>query len=235
MALAVFVTTIAYLHHPRLKALVYSLPVPFACAYLATDMRINATHVTGVGLIVGYNWLVYLLHAKRGWALGAAIAAAVGMYVLGGIAFRSCADAPFPWMAAAMLVPSAAAMRWYRPMHQPGHRSRTAWWIKAPLVMLVGLVMYNLTGLLAGAVTTFPYAGTFTSYESRHSLRTLAGQFSINSAGIWASMVVMWIIQDHLPGRWPLAPGILAAVLVLAAIYRAGLGRPAPAAVASPM
>jgi hypothetical protein len=64
LVLTAFVTTLAYVRSPRAKALIYSLPVPFSCAYLATRLPINATHLTGLALVVGYNWAVYLLRAR---------------------------------------------------------------------------------------------------------------------------------------------------------------------------
>src|ERR1035437_8835037 len=59
-----FVIALAYVRSPRIKALIYSLPVPFSCAYVATQLPINATHLTGLLLVVGYNWIVYLLPVK---------------------------------------------------------------------------------------------------------------------------------------------------------------------------
>jgi hypothetical protein len=43
---------VAYLHHPRLKAFVLMLPIPFSVANLSLGIRVNATHA--LGLIVLY-------------------------------------------------------------------------------------------------------------------------------------------------------------------------------------
>ena len=51
LVLTAFVTIMAYVRSLRAKALIYSLPVPFSCAYMATQLPINATHLTGLALV----------------------------------------------------------------------------------------------------------------------------------------------------------------------------------------
>jgi hypothetical protein len=227
--LAAFVSLIASFHNPRLKALVYSLPVPFCCAYLATHKPVDATHMAGLGLIMGYNWSVYMIARRWRWPLGLAIALGVSGYVSAAVLLSHVvplAAVPLPWAALAVLAFWATMVWRYRPIDEPGHRGAMPWWLKAPVVFIVGLVMYNLTGLMGGAVFTFPYAGVFTSYESRHSLRTLAGQFTINTLGIWSLVVTIWWTQSALPFPWPVLPGLGAMLLALALVHGLRLGRP---------
>jgi hypothetical protein len=196
--LTAFVISIAYVRSPRAKALIYSLPVPFSCAYLATGLAINATHITGLMLVVGYNWLVYgLVRAKV--PLVAAILAGAGVYFGGAWLLRPLAglESAALWSAAGIALAGWILGVWfYRPREEPGHRSRTPWWVKAPLIFAIAMGVYNATDLLAGGVGMFPYAGVFTSYESRHSLRTLAGQFTINSLGLLMCLVTIHLAEQ---------------------------------------
>ncbi len=229
-ALAVFVTTIAYLHHPRAKALVYSLPVPFTCGYLATRMPINATHLTGLMLVIGYNWLVYLLHRRAKLQLVYAVPVSALSYVALAAAVRPLRTVSPLWIAALFVALWLLHVATYRPAHEPGGRSTTPWWLKMPIVFGVGLVMYASTSTLLGAVTTFPYAGVFTSFEMRQSLRTLAAQFTINAVGIILMMVTIWALEPRWPGPWPLLAGWGVLLLTVTMIYRLGLGRAATVA-----
>ena len=116
----------------------------------------------------------------------------------------------------------------YRGTMEASYRSITPWWIKAPGVFLIGLCMFNATALLGGAVTTFPYAGVFASFELRHSLRTLAGQLSINTIGLTIMMLTIWMLQDRFEPNalWPLVIGWGTTLSAVALVYGKGLGRP---------
>jgi hypothetical protein len=227
--LTAFVISIAYVHGPRAKAFIYSLPVPFSCAYLATRLPIDATHITGLMFVVGYNWLVYgLVRAKV--PIAAAIALAAGGYFGGAMLVRPAAAISLWWVAAVALGGWLLALATYRPRAEPGHRSRTAWWVKAPLIFAIAMAVYNATELLAGGVGLFPYAGVFASYESRHSLRTLAGQFTLNALGLLACLLTIHLAEGRLPAPWPLVLGWLP-VLIWAAVVRAmNIGTPMPVA-----
>jgi hypothetical protein len=219
VVLTAFVIAIAYVRTPRAKALIYSLPVPFSCAYLATGLPINATHISGLILVVGYNWLVYLL-ARARVPLLAAITISAAAYFGAAMALRPLAAISVWWLAAAGLAGWIVALAAYRPLEQPAHRSRTAWYIKAPLIFAIAMGVYNATDLLAGGVGMFPYAGIFASYESRHSLRTLAGQFTLNALGLLLCLLTIHAAEGRLPAPLPLLLGWVP-VLIWAACVRA--------------
>ena len=222
--LTAFVITIAYVRTPRAKALIYSLPVPFSCAYLATRLPINATHLSGLMLVVGYNWLVYLLtRAKVPLLLAIVLSAAA--YFGAAMALRPLAAISLWWLAATGLLGWLIAWAAYRPRLEPTHRSRTAWFVKAPLIFTIAMIVFNTTHLLSGGVGTFPYAGLFASYESRHSLRTLAGQFSLNALGLLACLLTIHVAENHLPTPWPLALGWLPVLGWAGFVHWRGVGR----------
>src|ERR1035437_1401670 len=99
IVLTCFVIAMAYVRSPRTKALIYSLPVPFSCAYVATRLPINATHLTGLLLVVGYNWAVYLLRVKAKLPLIPVIIMAAAGYFLAAMALRPLAGISLAWVA----------------------------------------------------------------------------------------------------------------------------------------
>jgi hypothetical protein len=149
-------------------------------------------------LVVGYNWLVStLVRAKV--PLVVAIVLAAATYFGGAMALRPLSQtgsAGLGWAAGIGFLGWITGVSLYRPRAEPGHRSLTAWWVKAPLIFAIAMAVYNATDLLAGGVGMFPYAGVFTSYESRHSLRTLAGQFTINSLGLLMCLVTIHLAEQ---------------------------------------
>lgn len=225
LVLTAFVIAIAYVRSSRIKALIYSLPVPFTCAYLATRLPMNATYLTGLILVVGYNWVVYVLHIKLRVPLMIAIVMSAGGYFVSGMLLRPIVGVSIWYVAGIGVVGWLANLRLYRPEMQPDHRGRTAWWVKAPLIFGIAMAIYNATQFLAGAVGTFPYAGVFTSYEMRHSLRTLAGQFTINAMGIMLCMLVIAATEKHLASPWPLVLGWIPVLAWMGFVHWMGIGR----------
>lgn len=225
LVLTAFVTTMAYVRSPRAKALIYSLPVPFSCAYMATQLPINATHLTGLVLVVGYNWLVYLLRARWHWPLLPVIGLAAGGYFVAAMALRPLAALSLLPIAAVMLVIWLVTVVFYKPSPEPDYRSRTHWYVKAPLIFAIAMGVYNATGLLAGGVGMFPYAGMFASYEMRQSLRTLAGQFTLHVVGLLMCLLTIAVTEKHLPPPVPLLLGWVPVLIWAWAVRRLGLGR----------
>lgn len=233
LILTAFVTVIAYLHSPRIKMLVFSMPIPFTCAYLQSHLPINTTHILGMVLTMLYHWIVYFMAKRWKLPLGLGIVSGVVFYV--SMAFfigtagitQPLREMPVPW-AVGIVVLFCSVVSWlYHPAHEPGHRSNTPWWIKSPLILTITLIIFSLTQMLRGAVTTFPYAGTFASYEMRHSLRTLAGQYVVNNFSfLLMFLTIWWMEQHHMPQPWPLLAGWAMLIVSLGIIFHFGFGRP---------
>jgi hypothetical protein len=227
--LTVFVSAIAYIHSPRMKTLVFSLPVPFTCAYLATGMQINATHLTGLVFVTLYHWIVYLIYKRLGLPLWLGIAVGAVTYLASGIAIAAIpgvTKCPVLIMLGIVFVLWAIASWLYHPIHEPGHRSRAPWYVKMPIIFPIAIGLFAMKDLLMGAVTTFPYAGVFTSYEMRHSPRTLAGQYTINNVSFMLMFFTIWKLEGRVPKPLPLLGGWAVLLVTLFSIYRFGVGRP---------
>lgn len=229
LILTAFVTAIAYIHSPRLKTLVFSMPIPFTCAFLASGIAIGPTHISGLVLVTLYHWIFYSIYRGLRLPLAAGIGVAVTLYVATAylIANHTALPVtPFLWVCGASFLLWCIGVWLYRPIHEPGHRGKTPWWLKAPLIFVIALVIFSLTALLGGAVTTFPYAGVFTSYEMRHSPRTLAGQYTINNISFLLMFTTIWALQERVSVVTSLLGGWVVLLIALGLIYKLGFGRP---------
>jgi hypothetical protein len=228
--LTVFVSVIAYIHSPRMKTLVFSFPVPFTCAYLSTGMKINATHIAGLVWVTLYHWIVYLIYKRLGRSLWIGIITGAVFYLAAAAAIAKVPRItvfPVPVMMAAVLVLWSLASWLYHPIHEPGHRSRAPWYVKVPIVFPIAIGLFSLKKVLLGAVTTFPYAGVFTSYEMRHSPRTLAGQYTINNISFMLMFLTIWKLDEaEAPKPVPLLAGWVVVLTALLTIYKLGIGQP---------
>ncbi len=223
-----YVSLINIMRAPRLKLLVLSTPIPFSCAFLASGIRINSSHLTGLFLVTLYHWAV--LRANRGlglWLLPT-IACCAAAYVALAMVIKPIEHVPFLYVFCPVIAIWAVWFVFYKPVYEPGYRSPTAWYIKAPIIFVIGISIYFLTGLMGGAVTSFPYAGVFTSFEMRRSLRTLAGQFTVNNITFLFMLLAMWLAQEQLGPLGTLAVGWVVVLSGLAVVYRLNLGAAAP-------
>ncbi|MCX5659848.1 MAG: hypothetical protein NTW19_09020 [Planctomycetota bacterium] len=231
VVLTLFVTAIAYVHSNRVKMLIFSMPVPFSCAYLQSGLKINNTHLTGMVLVTLYHWIVFAAVRKMRWPLAVAIGLGAAIYIGGATAAASSALMapvrawPFLALAGVVFLLWAGASALYRPEPEPGNRSFAPWWIKSPVIFMISLVIFALTPLLSGGVTTFPYAGVFTSYEMRRSLKTLAGQYTVNNITFLLMFIAMWLMESRdIPRPAVLAGGWLVLAMGLATVYKLGFG-----------
>ena len=83
LAVALQSSAIAYLYHPKWKALIISLPVPFTMAALSVGQPINAVNVTGLALWLIFMHGVRILHQNRQWPIVPAIAIMTLCMILG--------------------------------------------------------------------------------------------------------------------------------------------------------
>ena len=195
-------TTIAYLRQPRLKALVYTLPIPFLSARYASGQSIDATHVLGMCSTLVFLWLTFWLHRRLKWptvlaeAIGIATFCALGI-LIGLWVPRN--DLAF-WISLSLVVPLLIVLRvTLKPVYEPGHRTRLPWYVKAPIILAVVLAVVAAKEPLRGFMPTFPFVGMFAVYESRHSLRTLIRQFVRFCIGFMGLLTTMRLLGPVIP------------------------------------
>jgi hypothetical protein len=217
-AVSLQATVLAYLPHPRWKAFMLSLPIPFTLSSLSLGVRVDITNEAGLLLLMGYTCAVYWLH--RG--LRVPIAAAIILSAAGYCAVSSAAapllprtDAAFWALGAFVFVSGLALYRLMPPRDEPGHRSPLPVYIKLPIIALVILGLVVLKQRLQGFMTLFPMVGVVASYEGRHCLWTLCRQIPVIMVTILMMMVVMRLVYPVAGIGWALAGAWVALLATL--------------------
>ncbi len=172
-------TAVSYLHQPRWKVLLFSLPLPFTLGSLALGEPIGVTHVVGFVLVLGFVNATRLLHYSAGVPIVGSIALAAGAYCAAGtVLARALPESNVLFWSAAggAMALSAALFARSAHRHEPGHRSPLPLWIKLPAVAGVIFSLIVAKQALSGFMATFPMMGVVTAYEARHSLWTFSRQ-----------------------------------------------------------
>lgn len=211
-------TAIAYLHPPRWKALVLSLPFPFTLASLSLGEGVNGTHAMGLLLLILYTHGVRLLYVNYGWPIVGAIGFAVG-------ATAVCVAALAP------IVPRSEGFFWgslgtvflfglalYRTMPhrvEPGHRTPLPVWIKLPLIAGVVLGLIVCKKMMHGFMVMFPMVGIVAAYEARHSLWTICRQLTAFTFCVTPMLAMIHLAQPAVGQAKALALGWVVYLMVL--------------------
>ena len=123
-AVSVQATVLAYLYHPRWKALVLTLPIPFTMASLALGRPIDATNILGLGLLLLFTHGVRVLHQRLRLPIVAAIVLSALAYCVAGWAL---AGVPPPMPSSGAPAGQPCRRRAVAAPHPPprgaGHRS----------------------------------------------------------------------------------------------------------------
>lgn len=216
-------TAIAYLHAPRWKALLLSLPVPFSLITLSlaqTEGRlIEATQVVGLVFLLLYTHGVRWLHCGARMPIVAAILLSAAGYCVGATLLAPVIPrgAAAFWLAAACGLALALGLAFgTQPRDEPGHRSPLPVWIKLPIIAGVIVFLVVIKKLLLGFMALFPMVGLITAYEARHSLWTISRQIPIFMAPMICMMAAIRLAQEPWGIGWALLIGwaVFLAILV---------------------
>jgi hypothetical protein len=218
VAVSAQASLMAYLHHPKWKALMLSLPVPFTIAVLSVGRPIDATNVIGMLVLLLYTHAVRVLYRSLGVPIVAAIAVSVtGYCVLASALARVMPRTELSFWISCVAVAATAAVLLRLTAHrdEPGHRTSLPVWIKVPIVaaVIVGIVL--IKQYLQGFMTMFPMVGLIAAYEARHCLWTICRQIPVVMLTMLPMMIVMHLAQPHTGFRLALIPGWLAMLAVL--------------------
>jgi hypothetical protein len=206
-------TLLAYLSHPKWKAIILTLPIPFTLAALAVGLPVSTIHVVALNLLLAFTHGVRWLHSRAGWPIILSIAVAAVGYCAAGALLRPIipqSELSF-WLACAgTLLVAAAAHKLFPREDEPDHRSPMAPWLKLPLVaaMILGLIL--LKRLLQGFMTLFPMVGVFAAYEARFSLRAVCRAIPDFMFAMVPLMAVVRLAQP----RWGLGAALAAGWVV---------------------
>ena len=169
-------TLLAYLDHPRWKALILVLPLTFTLAALAVGAPVNAANVVALNVLLAFTHAVRLLHDKARVPIVPAIVLSAAGYIAAGALLKSvipATDLAF-WIACVLTLGVAAATHHvFKRGVEPDHRSPLKPWVKFPMVAAVVFGLILIKRVLAGFTTMFPMVGIFAAYEGRTSLRAV--------------------------------------------------------------
>ncbi|RNL98192.1 hypothetical protein EFE23_15620 [Micromonospora solifontis] len=242
------VWAVSVIRSVRVRAFVYSLPLPMTLALVTTGHRVDGAQLLGV---VGLNLFfvaVAVTHRRWRWPILLADLAGVAAYVAlsaGVLAVPLPFEATLAGTAAlwavamgllrrrAAAAPAPAGPASGEPSERPPAAGRDG--LAAPaklLVIFVGAVLTGLLGeLLRGMVVTFPYSGVLVAVEARRQLADFTRHFARNSLALVGFLAAYHYLQDVSPAvalavAWG-AFGLVAAALHLP---RRRPARPAAAA-----
>lgn len=192
------VTCIAYVRAPRIKSLIYMLPMVFSTATVSTGNGVDASHVVGMTGCWVFLWLVWYLHARRGVHIVVAdivAIAAFGLYsaILLPLIPREGAGEQWWFWGGVLFNWVVMGLFYWRvpPRVEPGHRCPMPAYVKMPLTAGLVSFLILLKVPLRGFMPAFPLLTIFTVYEARHSLHTLARRFPVFLVAFTAMAIVM--------------------------------------------
>ncbi|MGW5561499.1 hypothetical protein ACWER9_30305 [Micromonospora sp. NPDC003944] len=203
------VWAVSVIRSVRLRALVYSLPLPMTLALVTTDHRVAGAQLLGV---LGLNlFFVTVAVTHKRWRLPILLADGAGIAVYVALSAGLLAvDIPFEVALAGTLVLWSAAILWLPrrgagPPAAPAGEAVTAAEARPDglpallklVVVFVGAILTALLGaVLRGMVVTFPYSGVLVAVEARRQLVEFSRHFARNSLALVGFLTAYHYLQD---------------------------------------
>jgi len=213
--------TLAYVYHPRLKALIMTLPIPFTLATLAVGHQVDATNVLGLVVLLIFTNMVRLMYCRFRMPIFTSIAVSAATYCIIGFEISKVlpgGEITF-WLASAGTAIMALVMIRLMPYREEqGHRSPMPVWLKLPAIACVIFVLVMIKSSLRGFMTIFPMVGVIAAYEARGSLWTMSRQIPIIMLTLLPLMITSKLTFFHLGLPLSLAVGWLVFLVLLAVI-----------------
>ncbi|MFY1616509.1 hypothetical protein [Micromonospora sp. WMMD736] len=219
------VWAVSVIRSVRLRALVYSLPLPMTLALVTTGYDVDGGQVLGVLGLNLFFVTVALTHRRLRWPILLADGAGIAVYVALSAGLVAV-DVPFEAALAGTLLLWLAAMLLRRRRARPvtgtadGSAATGLPVLLKLVVIFVGAILTALLGtVLREMVVTFPYSGVLVAVEARHQLSEFTGHFTRNSLALVAFLAAYHYVQDvstagALGAGW-VAFAVVAAVLHL--------------------
>lgn len=193
------VTAMAYLPHPRWKALALALPFPFTTIALGQAQPIDATHVLALLVLLIYYHAIRLLHHY--WPIVPSIALGLVLYIGSSrtlLALVPIQSESFWICVGAVSLLALALFAWQPPRSEPHHRTPLPVYLKLPTVAaVVGLLIY-IKSALQGFATLFPLVGVVGLYEARKGLWSVCRQAPVFAMGMCALLTAAYMTQPSL-------------------------------------
>ncbi|WP_328653009.1 hypothetical protein OG598_03655 [Micromonospora sp. NBC_00330] len=206
------VWAVSVIRSVRLRALVYSLPLPMTLALVTTEYRVDGAQVLGVLGLNLFFVTVAVTHQRWRWPILLADVAGIAVYVALSAGLLAV-DIPFEVALAVTLVLWLAAILWLRgrarrragPRGVPAEEAVAVAETRPDglpallklVVIFVGAVLTQLLGaVLRGMVVTFPYSGVLVAVEARRQLAEFSRHFARNSLALVGFLTAYHYLQD---------------------------------------
>ncbi|GAA2399333.1 hypothetical protein Cme02nite_08200 [Catellatospora methionotrophica] len=198
LVVTLIVWTISLIRSVRLRAVVYSLPIPMTLVLLATPTVVDGAQLLGVVALNLFFVVVAVAHHRFGWPILVADAVGVATYVALGASIAAVA----PWPLAPTLV--AVVLGWIAVnavlARRPGDDAPARPDLRPAAVKLAiafggSVLTIALGGVLHGLVVTFPYAGVLVAVESRADLPQFCRHFAYSCLGMIAFVATFAVAQ----------------------------------------
>ena len=227
LALGVVVTilSISSVRSAKLKAALYTLPIPITIILIGTGNEINATHLFSLLLVIFFFILTWCLYKKLKINIILSIILALIGYVLTGILNQIIINIPFALIYASV---SLGWVTWI--ILQPLSHIRAKdnipnlqfqdYAIRGITIFGLTYFMVGIRELILGAAVTFPFNGIFTAYIMRDSLLYLVNEVIRNFIGIINFFGIIYLLQGHLPTWICFASGWFVCVVSILIVYK---------------
>jgi hypothetical protein len=213
LSVSIQATITAYLHNPRLKALVLTIPMSFTLAVLAVGTKVGVCNVTGLLLLFIATCLVYVLNYHLKTPIIMAIILGGLIYCLISVALATILPSTqsiFWGMVGAVIATAVVALLIMPDRAEPGHRSMLPVWVKFPIIVTIIVMLVIIKKHLQGFMTVFPMVTVIAMYEARYSLWTICRQMPVLMLTLLIMMITCHITYSSLGLYGSLAAGWLA-------------------------
>jgi hypothetical protein len=205
------VWAVSVIRSVRLRAFVYSLPLPMTLALVTTDYRVDGAQLLGVLGLNLFFVTVAVTHQRLRWPILLADIAGIAVYVAlsagllaVGIPFEAAlAGTLVLWLATILLLRRHARRRVASAVEAVAVAEARPDRLPALLMLVVifaGAILTALLGaVLRGMVVTFPYSGVLVAVEARRHLFEFSRHFSRNSLALVGFLTAYHYLQDGSP------------------------------------
>lgn len=227
LAITLVVVTIASIANPKLRAAVYTLPIPITIVLIGTGGNVNTTHLTGLMDVIIFFSVIWFLSEKLKLHIVWSICSSILIYIFLGIMFKKLIEVPFMfsyvtmavvWLIYIFRLQLRVDKSQYRQLVQKTtYKDHIA---RAGVVFSLASIIITIKSLLLGATVTFPYTGTFTAYVMRNQLPVLIAEICRNFFAIMTFFLVVWYLQPKIGLLSAIAIGWIVNISVLYMIVR---------------
>ena len=223
LAIGLIIGLMARVTNVRLKATLYTFPIPISIALVATHGVVGSSNVIGLALICSFIVWTYLLHHRLRVPILIADIMAAALYIAVGYVLIKVITVSFTLVSGIYIILWGLLMLRLRRVEAPltlAKPSAVPPAMKAVATVAVSYVLFSLKDVLAGIVVTFPYSGVFAVLETKNHLEILARVVIRNSMAILAFFITMYWFQSRLVFIINLAAGWVAYLLILFVVQK---------------